>query len=275
MAELVKADLRCRFERGQTPAVADYLEHFPELRAADSRVLSLVYEEYCLNEEHGTAPDLVSFCDRYPDWKSSLVSQLQYHRLFSQAAGGRPPRPRFPEIGDDFEEFRLHSLLGSGGTSRVFLARDLSLGGKQVVLKVTLDRGQEPKVQGSLDHPHIVPVNSVAYPAEGELCGLSMPYRPGIPLDKLIALIDPTSRPPKAIKLWHDLLLGTRYSANSPVVGPLLADPTAAEIPTAPRGDGWDGFPLRGTYAQGVAWVVMVVRGHFTMRMESKRFIVT
>ena len=41
--------------------------------------------------------------------------------------------------------------------SRVFLAGDLSLGGKQVVLKVTLDRGQEPKVQGSLDHPHIVP----------------------------------------------------------------------------------------------------------------------
>ena len=94
LAELVKADLRCRFERGQTPAVADYLEQFPELRAADSRVLSLVYEEYCLQEERGTAPDLDSFCDRYPDWKSSLVSQLQYHRLFSQAAGGRPSLPR-------------------------------------------------------------------------------------------------------------------------------------------------------------------------------------
>ena len=40
LAELVKADLRCRFERGQSPAVADYLDSFPELRAADSRVLS-------------------------------------------------------------------------------------------------------------------------------------------------------------------------------------------------------------------------------------------
>ena len=65
----------------------EYLDRFPELRAADSRVLSLVYEEYCLNEECGKAPDVESFCNRYPDWKSSLISQLQYHRLFSQAAG--------------------------------------------------------------------------------------------------------------------------------------------------------------------------------------------
>jgi serine/threonine protein kinase len=259
LAELVKADLRCRFERGQTPAVADYLEQFPELRAADSRVLSLVYEEYCLNEERGAAPDLESFCDRYPDWKSSLVSQLQYHRLFSQAAGGRPSRPRFPEAGQDFEEFRLQSLLGSGGMSRVFLARDLSLGGKQVVLKVTLDRGQEPKVQGSLDHPHIVPVNSVAYPADGELCGLSMPYWPGLSLDKLIAFIDPASRPRKAIKIWRELLLGTRYSANSPVPDESSTGTPATELHTAPRGDGWEGFPVRGSYAQGVAWLAMIV----------------
>ena len=146
------------------------------------------------------------FATGIPDWKISLVSQLQYHRLFSQAAGRRPSLPRFPEAGQDFEEFRLQSLLGTGGMSRVFLARDLSLGGKQVVLKVTLDRGQEPKVQGPLDHPHIVPVNSVVYQTDGELCGLSMPYRPGLPLDEVIALVDPASRPRKAIALWEALV---------------------------------------------------------------------
>ena len=259
LAELVKADLRCRFANGQTPAVVDYLEQFPALRTADSRVLSLVYEEYCLNEERGTAPDVDSFCDRYPDWKSSLVSQLRYHRLFSQAAGKRPSLPRFPEAGQDFEEFRLLSLLGTGGMSRVFLAKDLSLGGKHVVLKVALDRGQEPKVQGPLDHPHIVPVNSVVYPADGELCGLSMPYRPGLSLDKLITFLEPARRPRKAAVIWEHLQLGTRYSANPPVPGESSADSPAGEVPSAPRGDGWEGFPLRGTYAQGAAWIVMIV----------------
>ena len=259
LAELVKTDLRCRFEKGQTPAVAEYLEQFPELEAAGSRVLSLVYEEYCLNEERGNALDVESFCDRYPDWKSSLVSQLQYHRLFSRAAGRRPLLPRFPEAGQDFEEFRLQSLLGAGGVSRVFLARDLSLGGKEVVLKVTLDRGQEPKVQGPLDHPHIVPVNSVVYQTDGELCGLSMPYWPGLSLDKLITFIEPEKRPRKAITLWRQLQLGTRYSASPPEPGQGSAVSLACDLRSAPRGDGWEGFPLRGTYAQGVAWVVMIV----------------
>jgi serine/threonine protein kinase len=259
LAELVKVDLRCRFERGQTPAVAEYLDQFPELRAADSRVLSLVYEEYCLNEERGTALDIESFCNRYPDWKSSLVSQLQYHRLFSQAAGGRPSLPRFPEAGQVFEVFRLQSLLGTGGMSRVFLARDLSLGGKQVVLKVALDRGQEPQVQGSLEHPHIVPVNSVVYPAEGELCGLSMPYRPGLPLDEIVKRVDPASRPRKAIALWYALVSGTIDSSRPGAAMGQEHDASASAIPPGPRGDGWEGFPLDGSYARGVAWLVMIV----------------
>ena len=271
LAELVKADLRCRFENGQTPAVAEYLDQFPELEAEKSRVLSLVYEEYCLNEEHGNAPDVESFCNRYPDWKSSLVSQLQYHRLFSRAAGRRPALPPFPEAGQDFEEFRLQSLLGSGGVSRVFLARDLSLGGKEVVLKVTLDRGQEPKVQGPLDHPHIVPVNSVVYQTDGELCGMSMPYRPGLPLDKLIAFIEPAGRPRKAISIWRELQLGTRYSANP--LGPRKpsADSQSDELPSAPRGDGWEGFPIRGKYAEGAAWIVMIVARalHYAHRKQT------
>ena len=164
LAELIKADMRCRFERGQSPTVADYMDQFPGLRDADSRVVSLVYEEFCLHEERGRAPDVDAFCDRYAPWKSSLIAQLNYHRFISQAAGGRPAPPRFPEPGAQFAEFQLLSVLGTGGSSRVFLASDLSLGGKQIVLKVTVDRGQEPQVQGRLDHPHIVPVNSVVYP---------------------------------------------------------------------------------------------------------------
>src|SRR5262249_17657909 len=176
LAELVKTDLRCRFARGQNPAVAGYLERFPELQSADTRVLSLIYEEFCLAEERGEGVDVEAFCDRYPRWKESLVSQLQYHPLFSQAAGTAPKPAPFPEAGDDFEEFQLVSLLGRGGTSRVFLARDRSLGGKQVVLKVSLDRGREPQAQGALDHPHIVPVNAVVFSDDG-MRGLSMPYR--------------------------------------------------------------------------------------------------
>jgi len=47
-----------RMPAGQRPTVAEYLDRFPELAGADSRVLSLVYEEFCLCEERDGSADV-------------------------------------------------------------------------------------------------------------------------------------------------------------------------------------------------------------------------
>ena len=254
LVALIKSDLRCRFERGQTAEVAHYLDRFPDLRQAHSRVISLIYEEFCLREEKGEAPDVETFCERYPAWKDSLLSQLQYHHLLSQAAGLSTPKTRFPEAGDQFEEFELVSLIGKGGSSRVFLARDLSLGGKRVVLKVSLDRGQEPKTQGALDHPHIVPVHAVAFQPDEGLRGLSMPYRPGLPLDEIVKRVRPAERPKLARILWDVTVDGTS------AVAPAHPQEKHASLHRRePTGDRWNGFPVEGTYAQGAAWIAMIL----------------
>jgi serine/threonine protein kinase/tetratricopeptide (TPR) repeat protein len=259
LSELIKTDLRCRYARGQSPSVSEYLETFSELRGANSQVLSLIYEQFCLGEERGDRIDVEAFCARYPQWADSLRSQLQYHRLISQAAGARPEPPSFPNPGDTFEEFQLLSLLGEGGTSRVFLARDLSLGGKQVVLKVSLDRGQEPKAQGALEHRHIVPVNSVVF-GDRQLRGLSMPFRPGLPLDSVIKRVRPGDRPRSAMALWQTLVEGTEIPTHAAVREDSDAVCRDADVRAAgPQGDGWEGFPVRGSYPQGVAWIVMIL----------------
>ena len=123
-----------------------------------------------------------------------------------------------------------------------------------MALKVTLDRGQEPKIQGPLEHPHIVPVNAVTYQAEGRLCGLSMPYQPGLPLDEIIKRVKPSRRPARALALWARCWAGrARRSAR---VG---TDPGRGHA-DLPEGDGWRGFPSSyGTYTQGAAWIVMVL----------------
>src|SRR3954471_6201896 len=51
LAALVKVDLRCRYDHGERPAASEYLDRFPDLRGQGERVMSLVYEEYCLLEE--------------------------------------------------------------------------------------------------------------------------------------------------------------------------------------------------------------------------------
>ena len=152
LASLIKADLRSRYDRGERPAVADYLEQFPQLRDDGDRVVSLAYEEYCLREEQGERLDPDQFCDRYPQWRDSLASQLRYHRLLSQVTPSVRTAVRFPEPGERFGGFRIDSILGLGGTARVYLARDEELGGRLVVLKISPDRGLEPSFLGRLNH---------------------------------------------------------------------------------------------------------------------------
>lgn len=243
LAALVKADLVQRYARGENPAAAEYLERFPALRGEADRVLSIVYEEYCLRVEHGERPDTQEFCGRYAPWKDSLESQLKYHRVISKAIGPKPPPTRFPLEGERFERFTIGTVLGRGGAARVYLARDESLGGREVVLKVSPDRGNEPSILGRLEHPHIVTVHAVATQSETGLRGLCMPYRPGLPIDEVIRRVAPETLRPRAARVLWDAL---------------VPPPSQAGAAGAERvgGRGWDGFPVRGSYADGVAWVI-------------------
>lgn len=243
LSALIKADMAHRFERGEPVEAADYLERFPKLGDQGGRMISLIYEEFCLREERGERPDPEEFAARYAPWRDSILSQLRYHSLLSQAVVPTAT-PGFPEPGEWFGGFRLGEILGCGGAARVYRALDDDLGGREVTLKVSTDRGDEPSIQGRLDHAHIVPVLSVVRPPQSGLRGLCMPYRPGLSLDRLIERVDPTRHPRRARTLWDALV------------------PTSlADRRTAPNTPGWQGFPIHGAYAEGVAWVVVTLAG--------------
>jgi serine/threonine protein kinase len=242
LAALAKADIQARFDRGERPEAATYLERFATLRDDRDRVVSLVYEEFCLREERGERPEPDAFCDRYEPWRDSLLAQLCCHDMLSQAIGGATPARPLPMSGDRFRSFRLGAILGQGGSARVFLAHDESLGDRRVALKVSTDRGKEPAIQGRLDHAHIVPVLSVTDDPETGFRGLCMPYRAGLPLDEVIRRVDPANRPRRA-----------------GVLRQVLAGAPESDIPEGASDANWRGFPDRGSYAEGVAWVVGVV----------------
>jgi serine/threonine protein kinase len=238
LSALIKTDMAHRFDRGEPVEAADYLERFPELGHQGGRMVSLIYEEFCLREERGERPDPEEFAARYAPWHDSILSQLRCHSLLSQVVAPTAT-PRFPEPGERFGGFRLGEVLGRGGAAQVYRALDDELGGREVTLKVSTDRGDEPSIQGRLDHAHIVPVLSVVRPPESNLRGLCMPYRPGLSLDRLIERVDPTRRPRRARALW-DAVVPTSLADRRPT----------------PETPGWQGFPIQGAYAEGVAWVV-------------------
>ena len=92
---------------------------------------------------------------------------------------------------------------------------------------------------GRLDHDHIVPVHNVVIQPETRLRGLIMPYRPGLALDEVIRRVNPASRPQSAAVLWEVV------AAEAPS--------GEEALDSLPR---WSGFPIRGTYVQGVAWLI-------------------
>ncbi len=186
LAALIKADLRRRFDQGQTPAVCGYLDRFPELRGRRQPrpepglrgVLPERRAGHCAGRRVVLRP--VPGVEKLAGLAASLPSPVQ--------PGGRSEAtslPRFPEPGEDFEEFHLLSLLGDGGTSRVFLAKDLSLGGKQVALKVTLDRGQEPKApRGARSSAHRPGQFGDLSARRRRSAGCRCRTGPGLPLDE-------------------------------------------------------------------------------------------
>ncbi|MBV8487430.1 MAG: protein kinase, partial [Planctomycetaceae bacterium] len=100
----------------------------------------------------------------------------------------------------------------------------------------------------------IVPVNSVAFQPESQLRGLSMPFRPGLPLDEIAKRVASLGHPRLARTIWNVLVEG---ALNEP-------DPSPRDVKvrlerTGPTGDGWNGFPLTGSYSQGVAWIGMIL----------------
>jgi len=65
--ELIKTDLEIRWRRGQTIPVERYLDRFPELGSAGTLSPELIYEEYCVRQQHGDKPDLASYKVRFPE----------------------------------------------------------------------------------------------------------------------------------------------------------------------------------------------------------------
>src|SRR6185312_15751087 len=60
-----------------------------------------------------------------------------------------------PQPGDSFFGFRLVEEIGHGTFARVFLARQESLAGRKVALKVTLRPTREPERIASLQHTNV------------------------------------------------------------------------------------------------------------------------
>ena len=168
----------CRHGPGPAPRAEEFLARLPDL--SDHDAVRIIYEEASLRLERGESSVTAEFVRRFPRWRSELGLLIECKQLL--IAGMRVD---FPEVGEDLEDFRLLAELGRGAVGRTFLARQQSLAGRLVVLKVTpLDHEEHLSLAG-LQHMHIVPLYFEQVLPERLIRVMGMPYLGGSTLARI------------------------------------------------------------------------------------------
>jgi serine/threonine protein kinase len=208
-ADLV-AEMTRRWRGGERPLPEEFLDRHPELKEHPESAADLIYEEFCLREEFGPDASLEQVLDRFPQWRPQLELLFDCQRIL----GPRRPAPRFPTAGESLGDFLLLAELGRGVHGRVFLASQLSLGDRPVVLKLSpIGSGAEEHLSlARLQHTNIVPLYSVQDDAARGLRALCMPYFGGATLSRLLFALRPTVTANRTAQDLHDAL--DRSQAN-------------------------------------------------------------
>jgi serine/threonine protein kinase/predicted Zn-dependent protease len=192
---LLRADLALRWEAGERVGAEWYRQHYDDL--GEETLVALIYEEFCLREEHDEAPEATEYFERFPEVAAQLRRVLDIHGLVGSAsavteslAGSDATAAAtvvFPEAGQTIAGFHLVEELGRGSFARVFLAQERQLANRLVALKVARAGSREPQTLARLQHTHIVPVHSSRTDPATGLHLLWMPYFGRLTLARVLA----------------------------------------------------------------------------------------
>jgi eukaryotic-like serine/threonine-protein kinase len=233
LAERLAAEMRRRWQEGERPTADEYLAAHAALRECPQAAAELIYEEVCLRREAGQAGRTDEVLRRYPQWAAQLRALFD----LDDALGGAPPD--FPSVGDWLGDFHLVAELGRGLRGQVFLARQASLAGRLVVVKVTPHGGTEHHALARMQHTHVVPLYAAYDDPERRLRVLVLPYFGGASLAAVLDRLGPTLPARRAgQEFWQAL-------AAVGAAGPAPGHATAGPPPRL----------ARAGYADIVCWV--------------------
>jgi serine/threonine protein kinase/Tfp pilus assembly protein PilF len=237
---LLRADLMLRWEQGERVGAEWYQKRYPDLGA--ETLVALIYEEFCLREEHEETPDPAEYLARFPELAAPLRRVLEIHGLVGSASATiaslsamATQEVVFPEVGQTIAGFYLVEELGRGAFARVFLAQERQLADRLVALKVARTGSREPQTLARLQHTHIVPVHSSRTDPASGLHLLWMPYFGRLTLARILA--DPQLRTART---------GADLVAVLDRLGPKEGPPPSRVAGRAAL--------LRRTFAQAIAW---------------------
>ena len=192
LTEMIRIDIELRYRHGIPLPIEHYIEQFDELRSIPVSLAEVAFEDYRSRVAFGY-PISPSRWEDLPEIDNQLWFQqlkLQNDRDDSSPApASRVSADKFrviPGASCDLESelkqigFELVNRIGSGNFSNVYLATQIELADRYVVLKVVEEALQEPESMAMLQHTNIVPIYSFHRIRSGSV--ICMPYTGSVTL---------------------------------------------------------------------------------------------
>ena len=201
LIELVKIDLEQRTGRGEPRPLESYTADFPELLENGEPPCELIYEEYHIRRGAGMTVTPQHYFERFPR-SAPALKRLMGTEGFSQTTrlGGAAPRIKGLAAGQTIDDFDLLVELGKGAFGSVFLARQISMN-RLVALKISADKGNEPRTLATFDHPNIIRVFDQRRLADKGVLLCYMTYAPGGTLQDVVRKVRGTPAATRTGKL--------------------------------------------------------------------------
>jgi tRNA A-37 threonylcarbamoyl transferase component Bud32 len=175
LVELLRADQRQRWQRGERVPAEAYLRDHTAVQSDEEAALDLIYSEFVLREDLGETPTFEEYFQRFPQYRPRLERQFRVHQALAWGStegragstggqGGGPDAAPPAVIG----KYQVVQALDGGGQARVFRALHPGLG-KDVVIKLSrqplrlgsADRDRllaEGRILAQLEHPNLARV---------------------------------------------------------------------------------------------------------------------
>ena len=218
---------------GEPVRVDVALERFPQLLDSPRAIVELAIEEFNERRDAGEQLSATDFAERFPEVRSQLLDSLVFEKALKEMTGWfqsvlapKDDSIQWPEVGDQVAGFQLVEPLGSGGFSRVFVARELGYENRKVAVKVCRQDTHEARTLATLTHSGIGAVHYVRPIPETGLTAICMPLTSRSTLNDVLrcAAGNKSGRPTSAEIVWNEVR--SRNSIDS--AKPAWADSTFA-----------------------------------------------